>query len=116
MSDETMKAIVQALLAAPSGFANGARSFGDRAKWGMGAYGDVPYPAPYDGGPAYPAKDDANAYVRNNFPMGSVAVVPQPQIVEQPIRGPIDLMPVRTPEDQAQRDRIFADPRSFQRN
>lgn len=77
-SESTMRTIIQALMAAPNGFANGARSFGDQAMWTMGAYGDVPMPAPYDGGPQYPAPNDANAYVRNNFPaemmppMGSI--------------------------------------------
>lgn len=117
-SDDTLKAIVQALMAAPSGLANGARAFGDQAKWMMGGYGNAPMPAPYDGGPAYPAANDANAYVRNNYPMASIAVIPQsgrpdgwgaqqPQIVQQPIQGPYDLMQARSPEEQALRDRSF---------
>jgi hypothetical protein len=55
-------------MAAPNGLANGARAFGDQAKWMMGGFGNAPMPAPYDGGARYPAADDANAYVRNNWP------------------------------------------------
>lgn len=61
------------LMQAGQGFANGARSFGDQAKWQMGAYGNAPMPAPYAGGPDYPAKNDANAYVRNNYPPDNIA-------------------------------------------
>lgn len=50
------------------GLSNGAQSYGDQAKWAVGGYGDAPRPAPYAGGPDYPAKDDANAYVRQNWP------------------------------------------------
>jgi hypothetical protein len=81
-SDEMIKAIAEALVAAPNGLMNGARAFGDQAKWVMGGYGDTPYPAPYDGGPNYPARDDANAYVRNNFPPNQ----PQGWGMQQPLQ------------------------------
>jgi hypothetical protein len=57
-----------------TGFLNGARSFGDQAKWQMGGYGNAPMPAPYAGGPDYPTKDDANAYVRNNWPSDGIGM------------------------------------------
>lgn len=60
--------IIDLLRSAPVGFLNGARSFGEQAKWMMGGYGNAPMPAPYDGGPQYPSPDDANAYVRHNWP------------------------------------------------
>lgn len=63
-----MSDLWETLMGAGQGFANGARSFGDQAKWSVGAYGEAPRPAAYAGGPDYPAKDDANAYVRNNWP------------------------------------------------
>jgi hypothetical protein len=49
------------------GFINGAKSQYDQGKWIVGGM-NGPAPAPYAGGPDYPAKDDANAYVRNNWP------------------------------------------------
>lgn len=61
------------------GFSNGAQSFGDQASWAMGRYGNAPQPAPYAGGPDYPAKDDANAYVRNNYPDGGMHPFHQPR-------------------------------------
>lgn len=63
-----MAGLYDALMQGAQGFSNGAQSFGDQAKWAMGSYGNAPQPAPYAGGPDYPAKNDANAYVRNNWP------------------------------------------------
>lgn len=62
-----------------NGFSNGAKSFGDQAKWMMGGFGNAPQPAPYDGGPNYPAQDDANAYVRNNYPADGMHPFHQPR-------------------------------------
>jgi hypothetical protein len=50
------------------GLKNGSNSFSDQAKWATGGYGNAPQPAPYAGGTDYPSRDDANAYVRNNWP------------------------------------------------
>lgn len=63
-----MAGLYETLMQAAQGFGNGAQSFGDQAKWAMGGYGNVPKPAPYSGGPNYPTPDDANAYVRDNWP------------------------------------------------
>jgi hypothetical protein len=75
------------LMGVGQGFANGARSFGDQARWAMGAYGNSPQPALYAGGPDYPSKDDANAYVRNNYPTDGVHMfhVSRPETMYTPL-------------------------------
>lgn len=81
MADESaIRSIMDAIAAGAAGgggFANGAKAFGERARWMTGGYGDAPMPAPYDGGQEYPARDDANAYVRTNFPAQEFQAAPE---------------------------------------
>lgn len=97
-SDDAIRSIMDAIAAGASGgggIANGAKAFGERARWMTGGYGDAPMPAPYDGGPEYPARDDANAYVRSNFPAGQ-EFQPAPQAAPgKPSFGLGDTWPAR---------------------
>lgn len=83
--DSAIRTIMDAIAAGATGggLGNGAKAFGEQAKWMAGGYGDAPMPAPYDGGPEYPAKDDANAYVRSNYPAAQ-DFQPAPQAAAQP--------------------------------
>lgn len=93
-NDEAIRSIMNAIAAGATGggLGNGARAFGERAKWMAGGYGDAPMPAAYDGGPDYPARDDANAYVRSNYP-GAQEMQPAP--AAKPSFGLGDTWPAR---------------------